>query len=340
MSDARTRFHQFPLPAIGFCVPPDADHRVTIGFNDQVVGWSGRMTADGRWTCTVGELRPSIGCAVEGKLKKQLARVRAVEPDKPIGLLLDSRPMQGRKGKPEPVFDLPALALGALLNEIAQDWPGVLTKAWLLSPQGLTSVYGGVTASPGDAASTCCGPGCALTGPAGRRAVFSSVVLVTGEHVVQRQVVGGGGAADVGAHQAGARTVAGAEIVDAGYCEGFPSADWAVRHVHAVDQVVGVRGAVVGCQCDAPVGFVLTDQFQVVLSPQPLVTVLDLVFHPVGFPPFLADLAQAGVAVEFEQRCNVPLLDLAHAACVPHALCLLQRVAQSRHVHCDLRLVG
>ncbi|CAL9654937.1 hypothetical protein SUDANB130_06739 [Streptomyces sp. enrichment culture] len=133
----------FPLPTIGFCLPPDADHRVTIGFNDQVVGWSGRMTAHGRWTCTVGELRPSIGRAVEGKLKKQLARVRAVEPYKPIGLLLDSRPMQGGKGKPEPVFDLPALALGALLTEIAQDWPGVLTKAWLLSPQGLTSVYGG-----------------------------------------------------------------------------------------------------------------------------------------------------------------------------------------------------
>ncbi|MFJ8936439.1 hypothetical protein ACIRL0_12095 [Streptomyces sp. NPDC102365] len=133
----------FPLPTIGFCKPPDADHRVTIGFNDQAVGWSGQMTADGRWTCTVGELRPSIGRAVEGKLKKQLARVRAVEPDKPIGLLLDSRPMQGGKGKPEPVFDLPSMILGALLTEITQDWPGVLTKAWLLSPQGLTSIYGG-----------------------------------------------------------------------------------------------------------------------------------------------------------------------------------------------------
>ncbi|MFG3370372.1 hypothetical protein ACGF0K_36150 [Streptomyces sp. NPDC048156] len=132
----------FPLPTIGFCEPPDADHRVTIGFNDQVVGWSGRISAEGRWTCTVSQLRLSIGRAIEGKLKKQLARVRAVEPDKPIGLLLDSRPMPGGKGKPEPVFDLPVIVLRALLTEIARDWPGVLTKAWLLSPQGLASVYG------------------------------------------------------------------------------------------------------------------------------------------------------------------------------------------------------
>jgi hypothetical protein len=132
----------FPLPTIGFCKAPDADHRVTIGFNDQAVGWSGRMTGDGRWACTVSELRPSIGRAVEGKLKKQLARVRTVEPDRPIGLLLDSRPMHGGKGKPEPIFDLPALVVGALLAEIAQDWPGVLTRAWLLSPEGLSAVYG------------------------------------------------------------------------------------------------------------------------------------------------------------------------------------------------------
>ncbi|MEV3952323.1 hypothetical protein AB0K57_32605 [Streptomyces halstedii] len=133
----------FPLPAIGFCEALDSDHRVTIGFNDLTAGWSGRVSPDGRgWSCTVGEMRNSVGRAMESKLKKQLARVRAVEPEKPIGLLLDSRPMHGKKGKPEPVFDLPPLVLSQLLSAITEDWPGVLTKAWLISPHGLIPVYG------------------------------------------------------------------------------------------------------------------------------------------------------------------------------------------------------
>ncbi|GHF71032.1 hypothetical protein GCM10010218_60460 [Streptomyces mashuensis] len=131
----------FPVPTIGFCEAPE-DHRVTIAFDDLTLGWSGRFGSDGQWSCTIGEMRNSVGRAIEGKLKKQLARVRAVEADKPIGLLLDSRPMHGAKGKPEPVFDLPPLVLRHMLFEIAEDWPGVLSKAWLISPQGLSAVYG------------------------------------------------------------------------------------------------------------------------------------------------------------------------------------------------------
>ncbi|WP_327118777.1 hypothetical protein OG206_22255 [Streptomyces sp. NBC_01341] len=133
----------FPLPTIDFCEAPDADHRVTIAFDDLTAGWSGHVSRDGQgWSCNVGEMRSSVGRAMESKLKRQLARVRAVAPDKPIGLLLDSRPMRGKKGKPEPVFDLPPLILRQLLFEITQDWPGVLTKAWLISPLGLSSIHG------------------------------------------------------------------------------------------------------------------------------------------------------------------------------------------------------
>ncbi|MFD7555505.1 hypothetical protein ACFV9E_13355 [Streptomyces sp. NPDC059835] len=130
-----------PVPTIGFCDAPEA-HRVTIGFTDLTVGWSGRMQSADRWSSTISEMRNSVGRAIESKLQKQLARVREVEGEKPIGLLLDSRPMHGRKGKPEPVFDLPPLIIRSLLFDIAHDWPGVLTKAWLLSPHGLSSVYG------------------------------------------------------------------------------------------------------------------------------------------------------------------------------------------------------
>ncbi|MFJ1596126.1 hypothetical protein [Streptomyces sp. NPDC088261] len=82
-------------------------------------------------------MRNSLGRAMESKFANQLARVRTVEPEKPIGLLLDSRPMHGKRGKPEPVFDLPPLVLNQLLSEITVDWPGVLTKAWLISPNTL-----------------------------------------------------------------------------------------------------------------------------------------------------------------------------------------------------------
>ncbi|MEU2389057.1 hypothetical protein ABZ606_31110 [Streptomyces sp. NPDC012461] len=39
--------------------------------------------------------------------------------------------------------DLPPLVVRDLIAQIAADWPGVLTKAWLVSPlSGVTPVYG------------------------------------------------------------------------------------------------------------------------------------------------------------------------------------------------------
>lgn len=133
----------FPVPTIGFWPCPD-DRRVIISFTDIASGWSGRIASDGRWRFSINEIRPSIGRAIESKLRKQLAGVRAVAANRPIGLLIDSRPMlsQGKK-KPEPVFDLPPLVVGELIREIAEEWPGVLSKAWLVSPlSGVTPVYG------------------------------------------------------------------------------------------------------------------------------------------------------------------------------------------------------
>ncbi|MFD5556790.1 hypothetical protein ACFWIA_23475 [Streptomyces sp. NPDC127068] len=133
----------FPVPTIGFWPCPD-NRRVIISCTDITSGWSGRFTADGRWRFNISEIRPSIGRAIESKLRKQLAGVRAVAASRPIGLLIDSRPMlsQGKK-KPEPVFDLPPPVVGQLIHEIAEEWPGVLSKAWLVSPlSGVTPVYG------------------------------------------------------------------------------------------------------------------------------------------------------------------------------------------------------
>ncbi|WP_437011474.1 hypothetical protein [Streptomyces sp. enrichment culture] len=133
----------FPVPTIDFWPCPD-EQRVIISFTDLTSGWSGRLDHDGRWRFNINEIRPSIGRAIEGKLRKQLAGVRAVATTRPIGLLIDSRPMlsPGKK-KPEPVFDLPPFVVSHLIHEIAQDWPGVLSKAWLLSPlSGVTAVYG------------------------------------------------------------------------------------------------------------------------------------------------------------------------------------------------------
>ncbi|MEW2620859.1 hypothetical protein [Streptomyces sp. NPDC048106] len=133
----------FPVPTIGFWDCPD-ELRVIVSFDDITVGWSGRWAPDGRWRVTLREMRGSVGRAIEGKLTKQLAGVRAVAPSKPIGLLIDSRPMLSPgKGKPEPVMDFPPDVVGALVSEIATDWPGVLTRAWLLSPtHGVVAVYG------------------------------------------------------------------------------------------------------------------------------------------------------------------------------------------------------
>lgn len=133
----------FPVPTVGFW-PCQNDRRVIICFDDLTAGWSGRMGPGGQWRTTVGELRPTMGRAIEGKLRKQLARVRAVAGTRPIGLLIDSRPMLSPgKQKLEPVLDLPPSVVGALVHDIADDWPGVLSKAWLVSPQSeVTAVYG------------------------------------------------------------------------------------------------------------------------------------------------------------------------------------------------------
>jgi hypothetical protein len=133
----------FPVPTIEFWPCPD-ERPVIIAFDDLTAGWSGHIGPDGQWRTTVGQLRPTMGRAIEGKLRKQLAAVRAVTGTRPIGLLIDSRPMlSAGKHKPEPVFDLPPFIVSQLVHDIADDWPGVLSKAWLLSPQsGVTAVYG------------------------------------------------------------------------------------------------------------------------------------------------------------------------------------------------------
>ncbi|MFD3612610.1 hypothetical protein ACFWXA_32000 [Streptomyces atroolivaceus] len=133
----------FPVPTIGFWPCPD-ERRVIISFTDLTAGWSGRLDPAGHWRFNIDEIRPTIGRAIEGKLRKQLAGVRAVAATRPIGLLIDSRPMlsPGKK-KPEPVFDLPPFVVSHLIHEITQAWPGVLNKAWLVSPlSGVTAVYG------------------------------------------------------------------------------------------------------------------------------------------------------------------------------------------------------
>ncbi|MEU6182960.1 hypothetical protein [Streptomyces coeruleorubidus] len=141
--DMRRLQGPFPVPAIEFWPCPD-DQRVIISFDDLTAGFSGRVTPDGHWRFNISEIRPTIGRAIESKLRKQLAGVRAVAPERPIGLLVDSRPMlSADKKKPEPVFDLPPFVVRDLIAQIAADWPGVLTKAWLISPlSGVTAVYG------------------------------------------------------------------------------------------------------------------------------------------------------------------------------------------------------
>lgn len=141
--DMRRLQGPFPVPAIEFWPCPD-DQRVIISFDDLTAGFSGRVTPDGHWRFNISEIRPTIGRAIESKLRKQLAGVRAVAPERPIGLLVDSRPMlSAGKKKPEPVFDLPPFVVRDLIAQIAADWPGVLTKAWLISPlSGVTAVYG------------------------------------------------------------------------------------------------------------------------------------------------------------------------------------------------------
>ncbi|MFG2402566.1 hypothetical protein [Streptomyces lydicus] len=133
----------FPVPTIGFWPCPD-ERRVIISFDDLTSGWSGHPGPDGHWQFNISDIRPTVGRAIESKLRKQLAGVRAVAEARPIGLLVDCRPMlsPGKK-KPEPVFDLPPMVAGALIHQIAEDWPGVLNKAWLISPlSGVTAVYG------------------------------------------------------------------------------------------------------------------------------------------------------------------------------------------------------
>jgi hypothetical protein len=139
----RLRPGPYPTATIEFWPCPD-DRRVIISFDDLTVGFSGRIGPDGNWRFRIGEIRATVGRAIESKLRKQLANVRAAAPDRPIGLLVDSRPMLSPgKQKPEPVFDLPPLVVRHLISEIAADWPGVLDKAWLLSPlSGVTAVYG------------------------------------------------------------------------------------------------------------------------------------------------------------------------------------------------------
>ncbi|MFB6985267.1 hypothetical protein ACFC0C_26715 [Streptomyces sp. NPDC056178] len=95
------------------------------------------LQPDGTWGHDATALVDSIGHALRKKFTKQLANAAATSC--PVGLLLDSRPEAGPRLAP---LALLAPDASVLVHTLAEDHPGVLSRAWYLEPDGqLTVIY-------------------------------------------------------------------------------------------------------------------------------------------------------------------------------------------------------